>query len=463
MKTAYSDVDYAKKVAALQAQALHINPPAIPFRKASSTGAEKKQEHTKMMKVKIDPTDEESDSLDVKVTIFEVGDAEEWVRWRIQFEELVRDVPLKDALQKTKVAKALLRGQAKEFFDTALSTLIINSSDEDDEEIFQAAVEQLGRHYFPSNHAWRRQRNYLRYHLFMADMTLLEFKQRLLEMNKFLNYFPIPDDREEVEALPQDELVEILDRAKRVEWQRDLLTANIDPYGMSLEEYCKYLEKLEVKHRIDKALRKDHQVKAKAKSMERKPDKGRPGKPAKKPCRHCGKVHKAPDSECWTLDKSKDPRQKRKFKPTTGNERLFSAEQMESVMEALRRKAKKPPKQRKVEYEPATFKMDNTTSEDDSNYSVSQLATKICFQTSKKAPHHKKGKKEHLTTEVVAEIRNDRGETWPLRTLIDTGTSSSIILSAFTFRERVHVYIPKRKSPSSGRRWEEDSQPGERP
>jgi hypothetical protein len=31
--------------------------------------------------------------------------------------------------------------------------------------------------------------------------------------------------------LPDDELVEIVDRAKRVEWQRDLLTANIDPYA----------------------------------------------------------------------------------------------------------------------------------------------------------------------------------------------------------------------------------------
>jgi hypothetical protein len=41
-----------------------------------------------------------------------------------------------------------------------------------------------------------------------------------------------------------------------------LLTANIDPYALSLEEYYRYLEKLEVKHNIDKALRDDKKRKA---------------------------------------------------------------------------------------------------------------------------------------------------------------------------------------------------------
>ena len=49
--------------------------------------------------------------------------------------------------------------------------------------------------------------------------------------------------------IPDDELVEIVDRAKRVEWQLNFLTMNIDPYALSLEEYYRYLEKLEVKHK----------------------------------------------------------------------------------------------------------------------------------------------------------------------------------------------------------------------
>jgi hypothetical protein len=94
---------------------------------------------------------------------------------------------------------------------------------------FDEAIERLGLDYFPSENAYRRQRNYLRYHVFMIEMTLSDFRAELRRQNNFLRYFPIPNDRTSCESLPDDELVEIVDRAKRVEWQRDLLTANIDP------------------------------------------------------------------------------------------------------------------------------------------------------------------------------------------------------------------------------------------
>jgi hypothetical protein len=111
----------------------------------------------------------------------------------------------------------------------------------------------------------------MRYHIFMANMTLAQFKTQLLEMNSHLNYFPVSSHLTSVEKLPDDELVEILDRAKPAEWQRDVLTTNIDPYDMDLDAKCRYLEKLEAKHAIDKALR---QHKAQAEKQQEKANGG---------------------------------------------------------------------------------------------------------------------------------------------------------------------------------------------
>ena len=137
----------------------------------------------------------------------------------------------------------------------------------------------------------------------MMDMSLADFRAELRRQNNFLRYFPVPPDREECEALPDDELVEIVDRAKRVEWQRDLLTANIDPYALTLEEYYRYLEKLEVKHNIDRALREDKKRKAdhlnakegrtmakkKFKMNKMNSPKGTPNNKREKACVNCGK------------------------------------------------------------------------------------------------------------------------------------------------------------------------------
>ena len=275
MKTNYSNPDYVKRVAAMQVQAMQVNPPAIPFRREKKKEEDEDVE-TKKLKIRTDPEDEDSDELEIRATVFDEGNAEDWIRWRIQMDELVRDMQLTTGRQKIVLAKALLKGNAREKFTNILSDLRVNQemdndgsedddADEDWDDTFAEAIEKLGLDYFPSVHSYRRQRNYLRYHVFMMDMSLADFKAELRRQNNFLKYFPVPDDREKCDILPDDELVEIVDRAKRVEWQRDLLTANIDPYALSLEEYYRYLEKLEVKHNIDKALREDKKAESRSK------------------------------------------------------------------------------------------------------------------------------------------------------------------------------------------------------
>lgn len=265
MKTIYSNYEYAKKVALLIAQAAHVNPPAIPFRrtKPKDDEAESEDDRIKKIRIRLEPDDEDSDEFESRCFLFDNGDAERWVKWRIQFEELIRDVPLNDGTKKIKYAKALLTGDARERFVNIVADLRHADADENPDETYNEAIAQMGRFYFGSPHAYRRQKSYLRYNVFMMDMSLADFRAELLRQNNMLRYFPIPDDRDECEVFSDDELVEIVDRAKRVEWQRDLLTANIDPYSMKLDEYYKYLEKLEQKYEMDEHLRSGKREKEK--------------------------------------------------------------------------------------------------------------------------------------------------------------------------------------------------------
>ena len=254
MKTVYLNPDYVRRVASLQAQSLQVNPPPIEFRRKKKANDDDDREFKKI-DVRIDPTDEDSDELQVKAFLFSDGTPEEWTEWRIQFDDLARDMRLNTGSKKIVLAKALLAREAREKFNTILNLLRVDheleamdignnaaaadpeNSDEDsdaeappaaagpandlDEDMFNETIERMTRQYFKSAHAYRRQQNYLRYHVFMMDMDWDSFFAKLKRQNFYLRYFPIPDDRESCESLQDDELVEIIDRAKWIEWQRD--------------------------------------------------------------------------------------------------------------------------------------------------------------------------------------------------------------------------------------------------
>ena len=440
MKTHYSNVEYARKVATLQAQAIHINPPAILFRREPAKHDEEAE--TKKIKIRLDPeSDEDEDKLEVRAVLFESGDAEAWVKWRIQMDELIRDMPLGTPEEKSKVAKALLKGDARERFVT-VSTDVLMEDDPDDEQAedydeFEEILERMGRHYFPTNHAYRRQKNYLRYHVFMMDMPFKDFKAELIRQNQYLRYFP--QMNAEIEVLSEDELVEIIDRAKRVEWQRDLLTANIDPYGMSLDEYSAYLEKLEVKHKIDNEMRKEAHKKKRASSSEGStgpsPKKKKGIKPTNErtnPCKHCGKMHLAPDNDCWSL---KSKKEKRPGSAKKG-EKLFTNLQLEQVYKALEKRAKQAKKKkRQISFHSVDSSADNS-SESDSDYSDFSLDIEHTYALRRNTARAKPVKQSHGTTEVILETILPNGVKRPMRGLLDTGSTKSIILAEFA-----HNYV----------------------
>ena len=122
---------------------------------------------------------------------------------------------------------------------------------------------------------------------------------------------------------------------------------------MSLDQYSEYLEKLEVKHEMDRAMR--------SKSDKHKPTIGdepmtnkrkRKGRNLSstgnkitsdhaKECKHCGKWNPAPDDQCSKLTKHVDKCPKpNPYKP----EKLFRASQMQEIVKAINKGKDKPAK-----------------------------------------------------------------------------------------------------------------------
>jgi hypothetical protein len=198
MKTYYGTSKRQSKDAAVKQTGLGLSPPPIYFnRKKVKVGDTSEEDNYKTVTLLVDPDDpEKSETVEKKVRIFGGSEnPEDWVKWRIEFDEVVRDMPLTTAIAKTKMALTLLKGRAKELFQSANLTRMSENAEKkssarlSSEEVFALIMDDLGRNYFPVEHAYRRQVSYMRHYLVLGKNTVREFAARLRELNNYLPYF----------------------------------------------------------------------------------------------------------------------------------------------------------------------------------------------------------------------------------------------------------------------------------
>jgi hypothetical protein len=205
---------------------------------------------------------------------------------------------------------------------------------------------------------------------------------------------------------------------------------------MSLDDYVRYLEKLEIKHRLDKTMRnrkrsnddskESIKEKSSGKGKRNRNDKSRGGnnasrKPSSKsePCAHCGKPGHL-DTDCWSLESNADKRPQKR-QNTGRTQTMYLQEQVENLFAAAREisKEKKKKKKRKVEINDF-FSMNKTNDNSSSNSSTDYInycsntfsTTERSFSIKENNCNTKKSKIEQLTTEVVGEIKNTQGKVW---------------------------------------------------
>jgi hypothetical protein len=293
--------------------------------------------------------------------------------------------------------------------------------------------------------AWRQQRNYMRYDLFfeMKSGAAKAFKMRLLELNKYLTYFPIPEGRTNVTGFDEDELVEVIDRAKPTQYQVDLLKQKYVPYADSVDTYIDHLRDLENSNVVAQSINNSEKSNGKEKEntddeMKDTPDKGmkRPSKSRDK-CETCGKFHKG---KCWELEKeentksgkgkgSKSPSSKQRRK--TSQDLSFTTDQVTFLLQAQKamakneskgkgKKHKKPPQsdsdseddaahlmRRMMRKRKKSIRNDSDSNSSDSDYIVCQLDN----------TRRTRRKLQHAICEVIGDVTAEDNMCTALRVL----------------------------------------------
>ena len=206
----------------------------------------------------------------------------------------------------------ILKGKSHDNFVTDhLSLKEYNDTQDPDsrlsaDEILELALNKLAQSVVKVSNAVRRQKHYMRNFLSLTG-SVREFGKRLMELNKYFPYFPVDDPDSDGltphKGLPDDELNDILDRAKPLTWHLTMLESNLDVQSMSWDEILDYYKKLELSDAIKKAQDKSKSDSGgsntnKCKRNKNSKDQSKSGKAKSQPssarkeaCKHCGKWH----------------------------------------------------------------------------------------------------------------------------------------------------------------------------
>jgi hypothetical protein len=299
----------------------------------------------------------------------------------------------------------------------------------------------------------------------MGDGTTVRaFEKRITWLNQYLKYFPMVKMRngqfKKCKPLDEDELRDIYTLAIKPAWATKIMESNSEPNDLSLAEFIEYLEKLEQVDKMKKSVDTD---KGKPYEGKRKRSKRIHGNARKKQrtgdkedvdaCATCGKHHRG---ECW--HKNKDNKQgNKKFHPGSAGKPAQKTYTMEEIKEmtqlsfamfgnldaskkSSKKKRKSEDDERDGEINHMLSKMrmnrrnDNDSSDSDSD------AHAYAYPIHRHLLSPKKIKTAHRCSEVVAMMK---GSNQPLCVLLDSGTSSCIVLKKHVDRKNLSKYKGK--------------------
>ena len=459
MKTHFNNADFAKKMANKMQRLATCLPPAILFEKpeAKSDKGPSEKEKYKTFDIKLSKKEKDSEKVEISVKVFENGTPEDFCKWYEQYNELEEMMPLDTASKKKKIIRSILKDSALEAFNNHISECEEPDKDgkstEADEDDIEDALEKVTLKVFKNDiHAYRRQVRYMRYQLYFTGTNFQAFLHRLKQLNKYLKYFPISETTTAVTPLPDDDLIEIIDNAKPIEYNQYMLQNNYDPYQDTLEEFSQYIDRLQKSVKIENSLNEP----VPRKNKRKKESEGKHKKNNKlHKCKYCKKMVTHDDNDCWEKpgNESKKPAwmnqrpSKRSKKAPT-----FSGEQLNFLIQQAHFA-----KQEKTSQPKSLKKRVRYQSESDSDSEHANMMKKLSIEEKKKSKNiaeldsdndsvvtvedyfltnifnrpKKRTKTGQLTTEVVGEIIARDDTIKPLRILFDTGTTSSIILKPF--------------------------------
>jgi hypothetical protein len=176
-----------------------INTPSIPFEKPKKSKDKSDDEgNYKKIEIPLNPGQRGSKTIERKVRVFGDYDTspEAWVKWRIDLDDVIRDLKITVGDTKSSMAMALLKDSARDKFQQTLLTLDTENAAKpvearvDKNVIFDMTLVEVGKSYFTIMYAYQKQLVYMKHYLKLGNHKVRDFATRLRELNNYLPYFP---------------------------------------------------------------------------------------------------------------------------------------------------------------------------------------------------------------------------------------------------------------------------------
>jgi hypothetical protein len=220
--------------------------PAIPLIVEEETTS--KTVETMKFKLLSVPGKKDSPTYEVTVNAFKTGTPEEYIKTLIALDQVCVGQNLKDAKEKYTMARRVFQGEALTAFNNAAAKMTSREDNSDlgaeTEDHFALVLKEVGKAVFPIN-AYALQKQAMR--RFMRkpkDMSIRYYVERMLELNKYLVYFPVKTGEPAAAPMPMDDIMDILKFGIPNTWQHRMIELGFDAQASTPSEFIELCQRI---------------------------------------------------------------------------------------------------------------------------------------------------------------------------------------------------------------------------
>ena len=240
--------------------------PPVPFKSKATFGKNNKSDGTDStdeddaagyitLEIKHDPDDKKSQKYKMKVYKFEKGNTEDWVLYQKQMDDLFVRLQIKnDSAKQYQHYVATLVGKVKDVFHDAFDT---RSKWNDDlpvgdqrkrtaSKILTYVLNDSAKPFFENwKSSVRAMKNYLRTCLYIGNQNPKNVIEQVKDINEGLKYYPTLDNKYPLQIMPEDDIIDCIDNAKKLDWHITMMAQGRCPDSFEMladaQEYYKQL------------------------------------------------------------------------------------------------------------------------------------------------------------------------------------------------------------------------------
>ena len=199
-------VDMNWLAAEAHVRTMQLMPPLIPFdpvskKKNHNVGKKSQEDEDSTKYISFDtclnPKDKHSEKVTRKLRVFEDGTPKEYCKWWIDYDDLVSYSSFAGTDARISLLQTILKGKVRDLFATSSHARLKQQNDAEEDPLDKMSAEHLVEHalddmahdIFKVPNAYCRQKHYMCNGLFLSG-SVRDFGNGLMELNKYLPYFP---------------------------------------------------------------------------------------------------------------------------------------------------------------------------------------------------------------------------------------------------------------------------------